>query len=169
MRHRQQQSPSLSLSTRYITGDSAMSHAVFLNGMLQTLVDDNRFTAPYSEYTNTTIYGAYSIGFVPANLTLTATASGTRIDNGLGTITGSSFSAGATKAMFDNTLSAHVTLALSLFGKGRTINSAAGCSYAATRQHTFSIDVSHMHSSAQTIENTTFSEFTAVASYVFSF
>ncbi len=165
----EQSSPAFSLSARYTVGDSAISHAVFLNSMLQVLADRNRFTASYSEYTNTTIYGAYSLGFVPQNLTLTATAGGTRTDNGLGTITGSNVSIGAVQGMFDNTLSAHITLALSLFGKGQTINSAAGCSYAVTKQHTFSLDVSHMRSSAQTTENTTFSEFTAVASYVFSF
>lgn len=164
-----QRIPMISISPRYIVADSALSHTVFANITYQTLADNNRFTRQYTEYTTLGINAAYSISFVPSALSLSLSANTMSMNNTSGDTRNSGFALGATKSFWENTLSGSANVALSFHQSGSTASSSLSGRYAVTNEHSFSVDISYVSSSASAVKNTTFSELTAMASYVFTF
>lgn len=165
----QQRVPMMSISPRYSIADSALSHTVFANVTYQTLADDNPFTRQYAQYSTLGVHASYSISFVPSALSLSLSANTTTMNNASGNTRNSGFALGATKSFWENSLSSSANMALSLYPNGSTVSGSLGSRYAVTKEHSISVELSYVSSSASAVENTTFSEFTAMASYVFTF
>lgn len=167
-----QRMPMVSISPRYSIIGSETSHLFFVNGTVQILADDNRFTSTYSEYTSFGLNAAYTVSFVPQALSLSFSANTNRLTNFSGEIANYGCALGANKAFLENTLTSTAGISISFYRGGSTIGANLGGRYALTPQHAFNLELSQGSSKQATLllgENTTFSEFTAVAGYVFTF
>ncbi len=165
-----QRNPTVTLTPRYVIIDTTLTHTFFLTLMYQELVDNNSFTSEFSEYDNSNLNFSYALAFVRESLNLSASVSVARLNNFGGEFTNSGFSLGAEKALMDNTLNLNSSLSAAFQDFGSTTSLGLGGNYVLAEQHNFNLNFSLTTSSVDSgNDNQSFSEYTAVAGYVFTF
>lgn len=161
--------PMISVSPRYMIQDSATSHSFFLTAMHQQLIDNNELTSRFSEYNTTMLSFVYSISLLQTGLSLSASVNTNRLENFGGEFYNSGFSLGATKGLLENTLSVGGSASVSFQQNANTVSATLNSSYTLEPHHSFDLQLALSTTSVSDNTNQSFSEFTAVAGYVFTF
>lgn len=165
-----QRSPNLSLSPHYsIQEDSTAMHSFSGSFSYGTLLDDNRFTAEFSEYTSLGADLSYALSLPGSGLSANATISMNRLENIGGEFSTMGVALGGGKALLEQTLDLDASVAVSFHDGGPTINTQVGGSWRPAEHHTLGASVAMTTSAGSENTQSSFNEYTSVLSYVYSF
>lgn len=161
-----QQTPSLMLSPRYSTGDSAIGHSVTLTLLHTLLSDANSFTAQFTQYTTTSADAAYTLAFPSNGLSLTATIGTSRLEN----IGGEFYTSGASLSgakEVGETLNISGSVGLAFQPAGTAANGTLGTNWRPAQGHNIGLNIAVGNAPATT--NNSFTEYTGTISYGYNF
>ena len=163
-----QSMPSISLTPRLVLRDSTKVHTVVATAMHSQLQDNNEFSRRFTRFESSNVSLNYNLALVREALSFSASVSGNRLDNLAGRITSMSYSLGAEKSFANPQLSLSLTFAGSTRQQGSATNIILGVGYRPAEQHSFNMSTS-LTSASYDVDNSSFTEFTTTARYVFSF
>lgn len=165
----EQRSPSVMVSPHYLIGDTLLAHGI--NGTLsyQTLVDDNRFTSQYTEYTSIGADVGYTLSMAHAGLMLGASLSHHRLSNLGGTYTSNGLALNGSKTLDENRVTLDGSFGVSLASGTTTINAGIGGGYRPTESHAVNLELSLTTSRSSDVVSRSFLEYITVLSYAYSF
>lgn len=164
-----QRSPSLAIGPRYSIDDSIISHSFYGGVNVAALVDDNPFTANYTEYTSAGADLAYTLSMPRSGLTLNASVGSNRLANSGGTASSTGFSVSGMKSLMEEMLALNGALGLSLQDASTVYNVGAGAALKAGKHHRMNLAFALSSASARDQQSQSFTEYTITASYGYNF
>lgn len=165
-----QHNPSLTIAPRYSINDTAVSHFIYLTTTHQRLLDNNTFTAPYSEYDVTIANLAYTLTMNRSGLSLNGSVTGTYFNNSIGDRTTYGTSLGASKAFMEDKLNINGSASATFADAATTISLGGGSSLKAGKHHSFNLNLSVSNTGiSQNALGTSFTEYTGTAGYAYRF
>lgn len=165
----EQHNPTVMLSPRYVIADTSISHSFYLTAMHSRLIDNNRFTSPYTEYNTTSADLSYNIAMAKNNLSLTGSVSATRLENPGGSFLTSGFSAGGSKGFMGDRLNLNGGLSMSFQEGGNTVNLGLGGAFRGGEHHQITLNFSVTSAGGSNSNFSTFTEYTGTAGYAYNF
>lgn len=164
-----QHNPTIILSPRYLIPDTSVSHSFYLTAMHSRLIDNNRFTAQYTEYNTTSTNLSYSAEFAKSALSLTGSVSATRLENRVGAFTTSGFALGGTKGFVEGKLNLNSSVGMSFQEGGNTVSVGLGGTFKGGKHHNLSLSFSLTSANSSNTIFSTFTEYTGTAGYAYNF
>ncbi|MCB0714046.1 MAG: hypothetical protein KDD67_17105 [Ignavibacteriae bacterium] len=165
-----QQTPMVMVAPRYMITDTTFSHAFFLTATHQRLLDNNTFTASYSEYNTTIASLSYTLTGLKSSFSVTGSLTGTRMENLAGEQITTSVSLGGSKGLFKEKLGLNGSISATLGENSRTVALGLGGIYRTGDHHSFNLNFSTVSANgSDEIKNSTFTEYTGIAGYAYRF
>lgn len=165
----EQHNPTIILSPRYVIADTSVSHAFYLTGMHSRLIDNNAFTAQYTEYNTTSADLSYNLDLSKSALSLTGSVSTTRLENLGGEFYTSGFALGGTKGLMEQRLNLNAGLSMSFQEGGNTLSVGLGGTFKGGDHHNLSLNFSMTSANGSNSTISSFTEYTGTAGYAYNF
>ncbi len=164
-----QHSPSLLIAPRYTIDDSIVSHSFYATLSLQGVVDNNSFTAGYSEYSSTAADLSYTLSLPASATTLNGSIGTNRMETAGTEFYTAGVSVGGTQGLAGGAINLNGTVGLSFQGNGTVVTGSAGGAWRPEKHHTVNLNLSLTNSSASDTMSRPFNEYTAVLNYAYTF
>lgn len=166
------QTPMITLMPRYSIIDTATVHAFSLMGTHQRMIDENDFSASYTEYATTTASLGYSMNRIRSGLSLNTSLMLTSLEKSNGAEQTLGGSLGGSYPVIREALTLNASASTSFSEGARTLGGTAGLSYRGGKNHTISLTLSLTNAerkSTELIDNVSTTDYRGVAGYGYRF